>query len=63
MRFPAAMTPMSRIRTPASARASSVASAARSTVSLSGCFPNFVMRMPRIQTLSLLALLGTGALL
>src|SRR5438105_1399762 len=57
MRFPAAMTPMSRIRTPASARASSVASAARSTVSLSGCFPNFVILMPRIQTPSLL---GTG---
>ena len=28
------------------------ASAARSTVSLSGCFPNLVMKIPRIQTLS-----------
>src|SRR4051812_6844918 len=57
MRLPAAITPMSRIRTPASANAPMTAPAARSAVSLSGCFPNFVMVMPRIQTPSLL---GTG---
>src|SRR5882724_12017344 len=49
-RLPAASTPMSFIFTPASASAPSVASAARSTTSLSGCFPNFVILMPRIQT-------------
>jgi hypothetical protein len=43
MRLPAANTPMSRIETPPSASAPSAASAARSTVSRSGCFPNFVM--------------------
>src|SRR5436190_24368162 len=53
MRFPAASTPMSPIVTPPSRRAPVAASAARSTVSSSGCLPNFVMWIPRIQTLSL----------
>ena len=44
---------MSRIVTPPSASAPRAASAARSTVSLSGCLPNLVMWMPRIQTSSL----------
>jgi hypothetical protein len=44
---------MSRIVTPPSARAAIAASAARSTVSLSGCLPNFVILMPRIQMSSL----------
>jgi hypothetical protein len=43
IRLPAASTPMSFIVTPPSARAACAASAARSTVSSSGCFPNFVM--------------------
>src|SRR5690606_2819273 len=49
MRLPAASTPMSFIVTPASARAASAASAPRSTTSLSGCLPNLVIVMPRIQ--------------
>src|SRR5579883_626023 len=53
MRFPAARTPMSLMVTWASERAPRAASAARSTVSLSGCFPNLVMWIPRIQTSSL----------
>src|SRR5437764_4595787 len=57
-RLPAAITPMSCIRTPASARAPRTAPAPRSTTSLSGCLPNFVMWMPRIQTVSRL---GTAA--
>ena len=43
IRLPAPITPMSFIDTPASLRAACTASAARSTVSLSGCFPNLVM--------------------
>src|SRR3954462_5199122 len=53
IRLPAARTPTSFMLTPASARAPMVASAARSMVSLSGCFPNLVMWIPRIQTSSL----------
>src|SRR5579871_2863939 len=41
--------------TPPSASALSAASDARSTTSLSGCFPNLVMWMPRIQTSSAMA--------
>src|SRR5215471_5694227 len=52
MRLPAASTPMSFMDTPASASAAWAASEARSIVSLSGCFPNLVMWMPRIQTSS-----------
>src|SRR6478609_3040795 len=52
MRLPAASTPMSRIDTPPSANAAIAASDARSTVSLSGCMPNFVIWIPRIQTSS-----------
>src|ERR1700735_5198921 len=52
------MTPMSAIVTPASASAPVAASAARSTVSLSGCLPNLVIRIPRIQ-MSSLALIVT----
>ena len=44
---------MSFIDTPPSARAPRMASAARSTMSLSGCLPNFVMWIPRIQISSL----------
>src|SRR5581483_12242306 len=40
------------IETPPSESAPSAASAARSTVSLSGCFPNLVMWIPRIQASS-----------
>ena len=43
IRLPAASTPISFIVTPASLNAACAASAARSTVSRSGCFPNFVM--------------------
>src|SRR5437588_248397 len=57
IKFPAAMTPMSAIVTPASARAPVAASAARSTVSLSACLPNLVIWIPRIQ-MSSLALIG-----
>src|SRR5918993_3373100 len=53
IRLPAPMMPMSFIDTPPSWRAPCTASAARSTVSLSGCFPNLVMWMPRIQMSSL----------
>src|SRR5690606_32762709 len=49
IRLPAARTPMSFIVTPPSASAPRAASAARSTVSLSGCLPNLVMWIPRIQ--------------
>ncbi len=52
MRLPAARMPMSFIDTPASFSAASEAWDARSTVSSSGCFPNFVMLIPRIQTSS-----------
>src|SRR3954452_6724905 len=52
MRLPAARMPMSAIVTPASASAALAASAARSTVSRSGCLPNLVMWIPRIQTSS-----------
>src|SRR5436190_19052174 len=48
-RLPAAMTPISFIVTPPSFSAALTASAARSTTSLSGCLPNFVIVMPRIQ--------------
>ena len=44
---------MSSMVTPASASAPVAASAARSTMSLSGCLPNFVMWIPRIQMSSL----------
>ena len=47
------MMPMSFIDTPPSLRAPWTASAARSTVSLSGCLPNLVMWIPRIQMSSL----------
>src|SRR5437868_11359170 len=50
MRFPAPMTSMSAIVTPASSRAASAASAPRSMRSLSGYRPNFVIDAPRIQT-------------
>ncbi len=43
MRLPAARMPMSFIDAPASSSAAIAASDARSTVSLSGCFPNLVM--------------------
>jgi hypothetical protein len=43
MRLPAARTPMSRTDTWASDIAAMAASAARSTVSRFGCFPNLVM--------------------
>ena len=46
---------MSFIVTPPSASAASAASDARSTVSLSGCLPNLVILIPRIQTSSLIA--------
>src|SRR5262245_6697631 len=49
IRLPAASTPMSLMPTPASRSAPCAASKARSTVSLSGCFPNFVMVIPSIQ--------------
>src|ERR687891_434403 len=62
MRLPAANTPMSRIVTPPSASAPIAASAARSTVSLSGCLPNLVMWIPRIQTSSFAMSLRLSAL-
>src|SRR5687768_16864080 len=49
MRLPAARMPTSFTDTWASARAAIAASAARSTVSRSGCLPNLVMWIPRIQ--------------
>src|SRR3954453_10828950 len=52
IRLPAASTPICLIETPPSFSAPSAASAARSTVSLSGYLPNLVMWIPRIQTLS-----------
>src|SRR4029453_9001771 len=52
IRLPAASTCISRIDTPPSASARRAASAARSTVSLSGCLPNLVIEMPRIHTSS-----------
>src|SRR5688572_12776051 len=54
MRLPAARIPMSfmEMPSPASAMAARVASEARSTVSLSGCFPNLVIEMPRMKTSS-----------
>ena len=48
IRLPAAMTPMSFMVTPPSARAPRTASEARSTRSWSGCLPNLVMWIPRI---------------
>src|SRR5690349_10466877 len=53
IRLPAARMPTSPIETPPSASAPVTASAARSTVSLSGCLPNLVIEMPRIQMSSL----------
>src|ERR1700751_3483652 len=53
IRLPAAMTPTSFMVTPPSFSGAIAASAARSTVSWSGCFPNLVMWMPRIQMSSL----------
>src|SRR5437660_7232725 len=53
MRLPAASTPICFMLTPPSRRALRAASAARSTVSLSACLPNFVMWIPRIHTSSL----------
>src|SRR5688572_9831011 len=55
MRLPAARMPMSFMVTPPSASAAMAASAARSTVSRSGCLPNFVMRMPRMKMSSLMS--------
>src|SRR6478609_2848122 len=49
MRLPAARMPMSRMVMPPSDNAPITASDARSTVSFSGCLPNFVMWIPRIQ--------------
>src|SRR4051794_22686288 len=49
MRLPAARMPMSRIVMPPSDNAPMTASDARSTVSFSGCLPNLVMWIPRIQ--------------
>src|SRR4029079_7484870 len=49
IKLPAARMPMSRIVTPPSASAPIAASLARSIVSLSGCLPNLVMWIPRIQ--------------
>src|SRR5688500_10249214 len=58
------MMPMSFIVTPPSLRAPCTASAARSTVSLSGCLPNLVMWMPSIQmsSLALIVLLRLSVL-
>src|SRR4051812_20195905 len=53
IRLPAANTPMSPIETPASPSAPLIASAPRSTTSLSKCLPNLVMWIPRIQMSSL----------
>src|SRR5271165_1805784 len=50
--LPAAKTWMSRTDTPPSASAPRAASDARSTRSLPGCLPNFVMWAPRIHTVS-----------
>ena len=47
--------PCPAIVTPPSASAPMAASAARSTVSLSGCLPNLVMWIPRIQMSSLMS--------
>src|SRR6056297_1428625 len=55
MRLPAARMPMSAMETPASARAAMAAWAPRSTVSRSGCLPNLVMLIPRIQMSSLIS--------
>src|SRR3954452_15616398 len=60
MRLPAARMPMSFMVTPASARAAMAAWAARSTVSRSGCLPNFVMLIPRMKTSSLIASRSQG---
>src|SRR5688572_1623195 len=49
MRLPAASTPMSFMVTPPSFSAARAASAPRSTMSLSGYLPNFVMWMPRMK--------------
>src|SRR5271165_3081025 len=52
IRLPAPIIPTSFMVTPPSVSAPSTASEARSTMSLSGCFPNLVMWIPRIQTSS-----------
>src|SRR5829696_2227180 len=52
MRLPAARTPICCMVTPPSDSAPMAASAARSIVSWSLCFPNLVMWIPRIQTSS-----------
>src|SRR5438552_12431628 len=57
IRLPAASTPICFIDTPPSFSAPSAASAARSTVSLSGYLLNFVMWIPRIQMLSAISVL------
>src|SRR3954468_23424785 len=59
MRLPAAMMPISPMETPPSASALMTASDARSTVSLSGCLPNLVIEMPRIQMSSLMSVLSS----
>src|SRR6266480_6396079 len=61
IRFPAARMFICFMLTPASPSAPRAASDARSTESLSGCLPNFVMWMPRIQTSSLIAVLSDQA--
>ena len=52
---------MSFIVTPPSASAAMAASAARSTVSLSGCLPNLVMLIPRIQMSSAMCHASRGS--
>src|SRR5262245_8850035 len=61
IRLPAASTPMSCMVTPPSARAPRAASEARSIVSLSGCLPNLVIVIPRIQTSSAMSVRLLGA--
>src|SRR4051812_34083655 len=62
IKLPAASTPICFIVTPPSFSAARAASAARSTLSLSGYLPNLVMWIPRIQTLSAMSLLGSDRL-
>ena len=52
IRFPTPSTPTSEREIPASFSASRLASAARSTTSLSGCLPNLVILDPIIQIVS-----------
>ncbi len=61
IRLPAARMPMSFMVTPPSASAARAASAARSTVSWSGCLPNLVMLIPRIQMSSLIGQASRGS--